>query len=72
MRNFRRAVRLALKQRLTLAGIVASSLIVATLWGANIGTVYPLIEVVFNDQNMHDWIDGKIKEAESNLSLIHI
>lgn len=66
MRNFRRAVRLALKQRLTLAGIVASSLIVATLWGANIGTVYPLIEVVFNDQNMHDWIDGKIKEAESN------
>jgi ATP-binding cassette subfamily B protein/subfamily B ATP-binding cassette protein MsbA len=65
MKNFWRAVRLALSQRWTLAGAITSSLVVALLWGANIGTIYPFIEVVFQGDSMHEWVAGKIAKSQA-------
>ena len=47
MKNFLRAVRLTLRYRWTVFFAIVCSLGVALLWSANIGTVYPIIEVVF-------------------------
>jgi ATP-binding cassette subfamily B protein/subfamily B ATP-binding cassette protein MsbA len=33
--------------------------LVAVLWGANLGSVYPFIEVVFNGKTIHDWADAQ-------------
>jgi len=64
MRNFLRAVRLALKYRFTLLGIVCSSLMVGLLWGGSISTVYPFVEVVFRGDSMHEWVDDRIQQSE--------
>ncbi len=65
MGHFGNVVRRGLGYPATLAGVVISSLAIALLWGGNIGTVYPLIEVAFNGQSIRQWIDGKIETAEA-------
>src|SRR5688572_18039886 len=64
MKNLLRAARLALRHYWTLAGAVACSLVIALFWGANIGTVYPFVEVIFKNDSLHDWIDRQIQEGE--------
>ncbi|MEQ8791632.1 MAG: ABC transporter ATP-binding protein [Pirellulaceae bacterium] len=68
MKNLGRALRLALRYRFTLAGAFVCSLMVAVLWGANIGTVYPFVEVVFQNKSLHDWIDGKLAESQETIN----
>ena len=46
--NYFRAVRLSLKYRWNIVGILVSSFMVAVLWGANIGSVYPFMRVVLD------------------------
>lgn len=67
MKNFGRAVRIALRNRFTLLGAFACSLMVAMLWCANIGTVYPFVEVVFQGKSMHDWVDDELAESKKTL-----
>ncbi len=43
------------------------SLVVATLWGGNIGTLYPLVEVVGNNQSLSQWADKSIAKAEATI-----
>ncbi|MEN6452040.1 MAG: ABC transporter transmembrane domain-containing protein, partial [Thermoguttaceae bacterium] len=66
--NFSRVVRMAIRYKLTFAASIVSALMVAILWGANIGTVYPVVEVIFKDKSMHQWIDGKIVESQGNVA----
>lgn len=65
MSNFRRAIGMALKYRWSLVGSIVCSLGVAIMWGANIGAVYPFIEVVFHDKSLHDWVDEQIADAKT-------
>jgi subfamily B ATP-binding cassette protein MsbA len=67
MKNFFRAVKLGLRHRFTLLGAILCSLMVALFWGANIGTVYPVVEVVFQGKAMPDWIDGEINRLEEDI-----
>ncbi len=67
MKNFFRAVKLGLRHRFTLLGAILCSLMVALFWGANIGTVYPVVEVVFQGKAMPDWIDGEISRLEEEI-----
>ena len=64
MSNFGRVLRLALRYRANLAGIVICSLGVALLWGANIGVAYPFMQLVVYGKSAHDWVDEKIAEGE--------
>ena len=57
MNNFLRALRMALRKRLTLAGSVACALVVAIMWAGSITAVYPLVEVTLRAETMHEWID---------------
>jgi len=64
MGNFGRALRLALRYRWNVAASVICALIVAVLWGGNIGAVYPLVEVVFQGESLSSWADRRIEQAE--------
>lgn len=67
MRDFLRALRLALRYRFTIAAALVCSLIVGVMWGANIGTVYPFVQVVFRGESMHEWADKQIQIAELHI-----
>lgn len=67
MKNFLRAVRHGLRHRWTLASALLCSLMVALFWGANIGTIYPIVEVVFQGKSMPDWIDQDIDRLEGTI-----
>ena len=75
MRNFFRAVKIGLRYRLTCIGIVLCSLLVAVFWSANIGTIYPLVEVVFQGKSATQYLDGGIEELQLEIAekqaLIH-
>ncbi len=66
MKNFGRAVRVALRFRWTLLGLIVSSVLVACFWGANFGLVYPILGVVLKQQSMHEWVDASIANSEAH------
>jgi ATP-binding cassette subfamily B protein/subfamily B ATP-binding cassette protein MsbA len=45
-----------------------SSLAVGALWGANIGVVYPFVEIVFDNQSPQEWINGEVSTMERQIS----
>ena len=65
MTDFFRAVKIALRYRLNIAMILCSSLLIATLWGGNIGAIYPIIEVVFENKTLHEWSDDQLAELHT-------
>ncbi len=67
MKNFYRAVRLALVYRWTLIASLGCALMVGLLWGANIGTVYPFVEVTFGGNSLHDWVKTQITTAQDEI-----
>ena len=60
MKSFARALKYALRQRLTLVAAMVCAVAVAILWGGNITAVYPLVEVVLRGQSVPEWIDQRI------------
>lgn len=64
MKNFGRALGLALRYRWTFAASVVCALAIAVLWGGNIGTVYPFVEVAFEGKSLHNWALDNIAECD--------
>ena len=67
MKNFRRVLRIALRRYWSLLGILLTSLVIAVLWGANIGALYPLVDIVFEGKSLHEWSDSKFAEIETKV-----
>ena len=63
--NFGRVVRMAIRYKFTFAASLISALLVAVFWVANIGAVYPIVEVIFEDKSMQQWIDQRIAENQA-------
>ncbi len=63
MRNFGRILRMALRYRLTFAASALCALGVGVLWGANIGAVYPFVEVVFRGESLQQRVTEEIENA---------
>jgi subfamily B ATP-binding cassette protein MsbA len=70
MKNFGRVLGLAARKRWSLLGILITSLMIAVLWGANIGTLYPLVEVVFNGDDLPGYVAKKLDESDRNIAFI--
>ena len=68
MKNLGRALRMALRYRISIVGSVICSAFVALLWGANLGAVYPFIEVVMRNQSLHEWADARIDESQTMIA----
>ncbi|MEX0676846.1 MAG: ABC transporter ATP-binding protein [Pirellulales bacterium] len=68
MGNFARVVRLALVPYWTVAASIICALLVAVLWGGNIGFLYPVVEVVGLNQSLNTWVDKSIAEARKTIA----
>ena len=58
---------MATKYKWSLINSVVCSCMVALFWGANLGAVYPFIEVVLHNKSLHDWADEKVVVAQQEL-----
>lgn len=67
MKNFGRALKLAISYRLTFVASLVCAVLVGALWGGNIGVVYPFVEVVAQGRTLHDWADQKIADAQATI-----
>ena len=68
MNNFGRVLKIAARRRFALVGILITSLIIALLWGANIGTLYPLVEVVFKGDSLPSYVESRVKASQLELA----
>lgn len=68
MNNFGRALRLALRYRFLFAVSLVCGLLVGLFWAANIGTVYPFVEVVLEGKSLPQWIDERTAAAEESIA----
>lgn len=64
MRNFVRAIRLSLRYRWTFFFSLVCALGVGVFWGANIGAVYPFVEIVFQGESLQRWGQRKLSAAQ--------
>ena len=68
MQNFFRAVKIGLHYRFTVLGIIACSLLVAAFWGANIGTIYPMVEVVFEGKSVPEYLEQEVRTLDTAIA----
>lgn len=64
MKNFGRVLRLCLRYRFSLLASIVCAVAIGVLWGGNIGATYPVIQVVFSEKSLHQWVDQRIADAE--------
>lgn len=65
--NLGRALKMAMRYKLSLILSVFCSLGVALLWGSNIGAVYPLVEVVLAGKSLHQWVDEQVEDSQEGI-----
>lgn len=70
MKNFLRLVRYAWPYRVRFFLSLVCAVFVALLWSANIGAVYPLLTILFNNQNCRRWVADQIVRTETDLDSI--
>ncbi|MBD3672065.1 MAG: ABC transporter ATP-binding protein [Planctomycetaceae bacterium] len=68
MKNFFRALNQTRKHWPSLTASAACSLIVAALWGANIGAFFPILEVTIRGQSALEWVETEIEKHQSEVT----
>ncbi len=64
MTNFNRVLRLAFQYRWTFAASTVCALVVGVLWGANIGAIYPFVEVAVQGNSLQKHVAEEIENAD--------
>ncbi len=65
MNNLGRALGMALRYKWSILTSTLCALLIAVLWGANIGGVLPIIEIVFKGKSLHDMIDERLVDSRT-------
>jgi subfamily B ATP-binding cassette protein MsbA len=68
MKNFLRVVRHTLRRRYTFVAALLCSIGVAVLWGANLGLIKPVVEIIFSEKQPHDFADAKVEAARKKIA----
>ncbi|MDR3636579.1 MAG: ABC transporter ATP-binding protein [Isosphaeraceae bacterium] len=68
MKNFTRLVRFAWPYRVRFAVSMGCALLVALLYGADLAAVYPLLKILFYDDNCQKWVAQQIVLQETEIS----
>ncbi|MEX2316185.1 MAG: ABC transporter ATP-binding protein [Pirellulales bacterium] len=68
MVNFGRALALALAHRVNVVSCVLTAVAVALLWGGNLTAVYPVVQVIMNDQSLPEWVDQALAESQMEVA----
>ncbi len=66
--EFGRVLRIVARRHWSILGILLTSAFVALLWGANIATLFPLVEVVFKGDSLPAYVDKKIAATEADIA----
>src|SRR5262249_32140809 len=67
MANFFRVLRLVLRYKWTLAASSFTAIMVALLWGSNIGGAFPVLAVIAQNKSLQQWIDGEIESSQTRI-----
>jgi ATP-binding cassette subfamily B protein/subfamily B ATP-binding cassette protein MsbA len=67
MSNFSRALAIALRMRLNVAGCVATSLMVSVLWALNLAAVWPIVDAVMQDMSVPQWVNAQVVDIELDI-----
>lgn len=67
MDSFLRAIWFAWPYRLRMLASVASGLVVAVFWGANISAIYPLVTVLLENKSLVDWVDERTEQLAAEI-----
>ena len=67
MKNFARLVRFAWPYRARFGLSLACAGMVALMWGSNIGAVYPLLKILFDDKTCQTWLAEQAEGIETDL-----
>ena len=67
MHNFLRILRSSSRHRWTIIGIFASSTMVAFLWGANIGALFPIIKVAIKGESLQFWLKNATADSQTKI-----
>ena len=67
MKNLARLVRFAWPYRARFGLSLACAALVALFWGANLGAVYPLLQILFDDKNCQAWVAERVEEIETEI-----
>lgn len=67
MRHFLRSLRYSWPYRYRLAASVFCALLVSVLWSANLSAVFPVLKIISEEQNLHQWVDGEIQTTQQNI-----
>jgi len=57
---------MATKYRLSILAAFFCSIMVGVLWGGSISALYPVVEIVFRGESLHDWAEQRIKNDQSH------
>jgi ATP-binding cassette, subfamily B, bacterial MsbA len=68
MKNFSRALREALCYWRSIVLATICSLIVAALWGGNIGALFPVIQVTLGEESLQQWMASRIAATERSIA----
>ncbi|MEM8913090.1 MAG: ABC transporter ATP-binding protein [Planctomycetota bacterium] len=61
MKPFLHIVKVALRRRVAVIGVIVTTLIIAALWGANITVLYPMVEIVFKPKELGNDFPGYVQ-----------
>jgi ATP-binding cassette, subfamily B, bacterial MsbA len=68
MHNFLRTLRLVLRYKTTLALSTFTAIMVAVLWGFNIGGAYPIIAIITENKSVQQWLADDIKNSDVKIA----
>ncbi len=68
MKNFTRALRDSLRYWKAILLATFFSMLVAALWGGNIGALFPVIQVTLGEESLQHWIETEITTAEQKIA----
>lgn len=70
MNHFSRVLKIAFRRYWAVLGVVGTSFVIAMLWGANIGVLFPMVEIVFKGDSLPSYVANEIRAADEKIVLL--
>ena len=67
---FVRVLQLAFRRRRAVFGLGITSLLIALLWSANISVMYPIVEVVFDNKTLPEYMQEKLTKTNEEIAVL--
>jgi ATP-binding cassette, subfamily B, bacterial MsbA len=68
MHNFYRTLRLVYRYKWTLVASTFTAIMVALLWGLNIGGAYPVLAVITSGDSVQTWLKNSIDDSQKKIA----